>query len=395
MHNRRLLYIMNIPSPYRWHLFTRMYEIGAKKGVHFEVVFLGSRSRRRNWRIEEMPRSFPYHVSWSVNFSTHSDRFLNPGLILGLLRQRWDWVILGGYDNPTTAILASLPLPGVGIKLIRTEGNLQAHNRFSAGPVAAAKRFFLSQCDAYLVPGQAGMKWLDYYQPDRQKKVVHIFPNVVDNQTLVETVTQLRKDRERLRNKLGIKASKRLFITPARLEPVKGLLEFLEHLPKDFADNNVWLIAGVGSLQSQLEEKITAKCLEQAVRLIGYVHHEKMPELYAAADIFVLPSLTDPNPLSAIEAAFVGLPLLISKRLGNYPELLQQGVTGWGFDPYNPEEIQQALMQAMTFNEVQLAKISDQVEQVTNDFFDCDKVCNRLLDFLLQIDPEAAGNKTK
>jgi glycosyltransferase involved in cell wall biosynthesis len=173
---------------------------------------------------------------------------------------------------------------------------------------------------------------------------------------------------------------------------VKGLVEFINQIPENFADNNVWLIAGDGSLQNTLEETIVRKGLGQAVRLLGYVNHNKMPELYAAADIFLLPSLTDPNPLSAIEAAFAGLPLLISTRLGNFPELLQQGITGWGFDPYNPKETKQALMQAMTCSEAHLTKMSDQVKRVANDFFDCDTVCNRLLDFLLQTHAEMAGN---
>lgn len=57
-----------------------------------------------------------------------------------------------------------------------------------------------------------------------------------------------------------------------------------------------------------------------------------MIALYAMSDVFLLPSLSDPNPLSCIEALWAGLPMLISCHCGNYPEVVRLGENGYVFD---------------------------------------------------------------
>jgi len=391
----RLLYVMNIPSPYRWHLFTRLHQIGASKGIEFHVAFLTSQSRGRRWHLNDFPNSFDFTVPWGVNLSRNTDRLLNPGLIFHLLYESWDWIILGGYDNPTTALLTLLPLVNTRVKLIRNEGNLQAHSRFTHGPVARAKQLFLQRCDGYFVPGQRGREWLDHWLPERGAKPVHVFPNVIDDRRLIAQVTELRKNRADLRQKLGVDEETRLLITPARLIPEKGLLELIRNLPADFGQKNVWLIAGEGPMQADIVSLLADTQLQGSVKLLGYVHPDQMPELYAIADIFLLPSLSDPNPLSAIEAAFAGLPLLVSRRIGNAPELLADHVTGWGFEPTNPDEVRQAVHQAITASDAQLTMMSEAVARRAEDFYASDAVCERLIDFLLQIYPHDYQGQTQ
>lgn len=50
-----------------------------------------------------------------------------------------------------------------------------------------------------------------------------------------------------------------------------------------------------------------------------------MIELYSISDVFVLPSISDANPLTCIEALWTELPLFISENCGNYPEVIEQG----------------------------------------------------------------------
>ena len=385
----RLLYIMNIPSPYRWHLFSKLHEVAKTKGIDFEVAFLSKQSRRRKWQLEDFPRSFPYHLSWAINFSRNGEKFLNPAMICRTLLQRWDWIILGGYDNPTNAILAGLPLPRTQYKLIRNEGNLQAHHRYKSGVIAFLKRFVLKRCDGYLIPGQRGIEWLDYWLPERAEEYTHIFPNVIDDKRLLNRVQELRQDRGSLRSSLNIRPEKRVFFTPARLHPDKGLLEFLQQLPDDFGRKNVWLIAGEGPLRSEIKNESNRKGMADSVRLLGHVSQDRMYELYALADIFALPSISDPNPLSSIEAAFAGLPLLISKRLGNYPELMKHGKTGWGFDPTNADEVRTAIEEASVSGNGRLQTMSQAVSEVAQTKFQSGMVCEQLLDYLLKMQPKS------
>ena len=63
-----------------------------------------------------------------------------------------------------------------------------------------------------------------------------------------------------------------------------------------------------------LRTTVAAKKLP--VTLLGFVNVDRLAEVYCAADILAHPSELDPHPLVLSEAACVGLPLLISDRVG-------------------------------------------------------------------------------
>ena len=55
----------------------------------------------------------------------------------------------------------------------------------------------------------------------------------------------------------------------------------------------------------------------------------------------MLPSFSDPNPLSVIEALNAGLPIFVSNQCGNVHEAVQEGQNGFSFNPYDTNEIKQ------------------------------------------------------
>lgn len=63
---------------------------------------------------------------------------------------------------------------------------------------------------------------------------------------------------------------------------------------------------------------------------------------YAAADLYLFPSLADNCPLSVIESLAVGTPVLALQRTGT-PELIEHGTTGWLIPDPNPEGFSSAL----------------------------------------------------
>jgi glycosyltransferase involved in cell wall biosynthesis len=383
---RKLLYVMNIPSPYRWFLFSKLYKLGKERNIEFRVLFLAKGSKKRTWHLSEFSNRFPYTVAWGINFSLSDVRMLNPFMIVKLLFQRWDWIIFGGYDNPTNAILLTLPMPKTRRKVIRNEGNLHAPG-IVKGAVAGIKRFLLGRCDAYLIPGLRGQEWLDYWQPARRDKPTHVFPNVIDDLNFRRSVNECRKNKQILEKKYGIDTQKRIFFCAARLSPEKGLIEFIRCLPESFAGNNDFLIAGDGPLRDQLLQLIEHRGLSRSVRLLGYIHHSQIPEIYAISDIFVLPSFRDHNPLSVIEASFAGLPLILSKRIGNYPEVIVEDISGWGFDPDIRKEMVAAIHKAMAIKTEDLRIMGSNSLKKAEQYFQSDTACHRLIDFLLTTVP--------
>ncbi|MEP7006777.1 MAG: glycosyltransferase family 4 protein [Sphingomonas bacterium] len=74
------------------------------------------------------------------------------------------------------------------------------------------------------------------------------------------------------------------------------------------------IFAGNGEFAAQLQARAETEQLD--ARFAGFVNVDQLPSLYAAADIVVHPSQADPHPLICSEAACMGLPMVISDRVG-------------------------------------------------------------------------------
>jgi glycosyltransferase involved in cell wall biosynthesis len=102
------------------------------------------------------------------------------------------------------------------------------------------------------------------------------------------------------------------------------------------------LIAGDGPERKPLEKQARTLGLDR-VRFLGSLPTNKLPELYAAADIFVLPSDHEPWGAVTCEAAACRLPLVLSDRVGAAPDVLEDGVSGHLFPAGDEEALAGAL----------------------------------------------------
>jgi len=94
---------------------------------------------------------------------------------------------------------------------------------------------------------------------------------------------------------------------------------------------------GSGRAQSLLDRSIEETDPQREfVQTLGFVEHDKLPELLASADLFVFASSCENMPNTLVEAMAAGLPIACSDR-GPMPEILQDG--GVYFDPENVSSI--------------------------------------------------------
>jgi glycosyltransferase involved in cell wall biosynthesis len=78
------------------------------------------------------------------------------------------------------------------------------------------------------------------------------------------------------------------------------------------------------------------------VRTVGWLGREQIKELYASAEVLVMPSRWEGLPLVALEAMRAGLPV-IATRVGGIPEAVQDGVTGRLVELDAPSELASVL----------------------------------------------------
>jgi glycosyltransferase involved in cell wall biosynthesis len=125
------------------------------------------------------------------------------------------------------------------------------------------------------------------------------------------------EERHDARRSLGI-GSEPLLINVKRLHPLAGQRYLVEAMPavlSRFPDAKAWIV-GEGESRVELEALIAEKGLGPSVGLLGLVDNRELPRYYAAADVFVLPSLLEAFPTVAAEALACGTPVVTADHPG-------------------------------------------------------------------------------
>ncbi|MCW6511339.1 glycosyltransferase family 4 protein [Lichenifustis flavocetrariae] len=118
-----------------------------------------------------------------------------------------------------------------------------------------------------------------------------------------------------------------LIVTVARLVWFKGLDMLLDAAPAVLAHHprTKIVIVGDGPLRAELSARCAKLGIERQVVFTG--ERRDIPALLAAADIFVLPSVSEGMPISILEAMAAGK-AVVATRVGGVPDLVLDGDTG-------------------------------------------------------------------
>ncbi len=123
----------------------------------------------------------------------------------------------------------------------------------------------------------------------------------------------------------------------------KGIDVLLNSLPLVVRQHDVvLLIIGTGPRLDQYRALAEELDLSPSVRFLGFVEHDEMPEQYARADVFVLPSRREGFPLVLPEALASGLPV-VATGVGGVPEIIADGETGLLVAPEDPHALAEAI----------------------------------------------------
>lgn len=126
---------------------------------------------------------------------------------------------------------------------------------------------------------------------------------------------------------------KKVVLFVGRLVEIKGVKYLIEAM-KDI--DAILVIVGDGPLKKELEqmaEKINQQECFDKIKFIGTKTHDELRTIYASADVFALPSVTDKAGgqeglgLVMLEAMASGLPVVASDS-GGIPQVIQDEVNG-------------------------------------------------------------------
>jgi glycosyltransferase involved in cell wall biosynthesis len=102
-------------------------------------------------------------------------------------------------------------------------------------------------------------------------------------------------------------------------------------------------IVGDGPLRHELERQFKGT----PTVFTGYLRGEALASAYASADLFVLPSKTETLGLVLLEAMASGCPV-VACRAGGVPDAVQDGHTGFLFEPTDPDGLVHTVKRALS-----------------------------------------------
>ncbi len=114
------------------------------------------------------------------------------------------------------------------------------------------------------------------------------------------------------------KRSGRIVMYVGRLSLMKGPDYFLRAAKRVLEKENAYfVIVGEGEMMHQLMEEACALGIADKVLFTGFVNREMLiKKFYKYADILVMPSLSEPFGLTALEAIVNKVPVIVSKQSG-------------------------------------------------------------------------------
>jgi glycosyltransferase involved in cell wall biosynthesis len=90
----------------------------------------------------------------------------------------------------------------------------------------------------------------------------------------------------------------------------------------------------------------------RGIRFAGFVDQDELPAYYAAADVFVFPTLEDPYGIVLLEAAASGLAVIASEHAGATLDFVEDGESGLMFDPHDEHALAELIAKLADFPEL-------------------------------------------
>lgn len=338
MQRIKVALLTNIIAPYRIPCFNKIAEANA---FDFYVYFMAESEDDREWKIYKDKIKFNYKILKGLHFTLKNGKkiHLNYGLSYHLIKNRYDLIAVGGYDQIACweALIIS--------KLLRTkvmyfgESTLRdkrANNRF----FEKVKKTFIKNCDGFLPAGNAAKEYLRYLgaPPDR----IYIARFCCDYDFFHNEYLRLKPLKEQIKRQKNYPEIVILF--SGRFVWYKGvmiLLQAYERLQDEF-ENIGLILLGDGPER----EKYLNYCKANNLRNVffeGFKQMEDLPLYYICADLLVLPSLSETWGLVVNEAMAFGMPVITTDAAGVSYDLIKHGENGFVVKAGNVDELYEAL----------------------------------------------------
>ncbi len=256
---------------------------------------------------------------------------------------KYDAVWLHGYGYAAD-VLAFVAAKSKGLPVyLRSETHLlltrpRWKQNLRDGVLARIYRFV----DRFLAIGTANHAY--YRSLGVPEHKIHLVPYTVDNDRFIAAARIEPGERSVLRHKLGLPSELPVILFASKFMQRKHPESVLHAaaLLRDQGIDAAVLMVGAGDMEGELRTLTSRLGLDNVV-FTGFINQSELPRVYAAADVFVLPSANEPWGFIVNEVMCAGLPVVVSHDVGCVPDLVRDGVNGRLMKPGDAQTLALAL----------------------------------------------------
>ncbi len=250
-----------------------------------------------------------------------------PQVLIKNLFENYDLIHAHAYEAGFPGKIISLVLRKPIVFTLHGSNNLDLDNK---GPIPFLEKTLLTRIkyDYQITPASNFLK-----HPNVNQKIA-IIPNGVNLSLFKKRATKKPKE-------FTI-----LFV--GRLAKIKGvpyLIKAFKELNKAHFQTKL-LIAGEGPQKNELKSQVKKFKLEKKVKFLGTLSYKNLIKVYQTSDLFVLPSISEGQPLTLLEAWAAKLPVVVT-AVGENPKMVKNGVNGYLFKPRDAKDLTRRLKKAI------------------------------------------------
>jgi len=233
-------------------------------------------------------------------------------------------------------------------------------------------RLINSQVTSALVAVSSRVKELAVTGEGIRPERVTLIPNGVD---LPPEDALSQEEIDQIRQALDLQPDVPVLISVGRLSRQKGHRYLLEAMPSvlERFSQAVLLIVGDGPQRADLEQQANHLGLEASVRFLGT--RDDICRLLAAADVFVLPSVSEGMPMALLEALGMGVAVVASNLTG-IADVVEDGRHGLLTASGKPDSLASAVIRLLE-DDILRMKISQSGKQLVRQEYTVDRMCER------------------
>jgi len=367
----KYLILQNTTAPYRTSLFNKLY----KMGLDLKLYYMCELEKERSWKVDYETFHFPYYVDKGLDiYKRGISNHWNPTLIKMIRREKNSVIILGGSWNALDVIAICILKR---MHLIRqeiifwSEANYLTNGSRKKNVIRDFLRSFVYNTGEgkVIVPGR--MAELSFEKWGVKNKKFIRLPNVIEEEIFSPSVFQNRS--------FTPLSELPHIVMPVRLnEKVKGIMNFFNAIGPYNVKKAIFEVLGNGDDEKLIKEYIKSNGFEDHIFLRGFCNMETVVSYYRRCDVILLPSFSDPSPLSLVEGCCAKMPILASNRCGNHFETIEEGKNGYTFNPDNHQEVKDAF-EKMLARRNEWPAMGEHSKELFNKNFKQDIVLNRFI----------------